>query len=353
MKRDYASAGVHIDSANELICWLKERQSSSQPLKSTKEKVTFPQKALVSGIGGFASILRLKELLKGFTSPCLVTATDGIGTKIQLAETTKDFQNLGQDLVAMCVNDLICCGAKPLLFLDYYATSKLNVSQAKAFLEGILKACEICNTFLCGGETAEMPGVYREGDFDCAGFAVGLAEEENLLGSHRVKAGQQLLALPSSGLHSNGFSLIRKLFSFDRKSGKTSLREELLTPTFLYPPVLAQIQSYLHKDAIGACAHITGEGMYNVLRILPSGHHWKMKSWPWPSLFREVQKRSGLSKKEMLTTFNCGIGLVLVLKEEEVLKVTKFLEKEGQAFHLVGEVVQDKTKKEPEIFWEG
>ena len=158
---------------------------------------------------------------------------------MQLAQSPEQFQNLGQDLVAMCVNDLICCGAKPLLFSDYYATSDLKIHEAKALLTGILKACETCGTLLCGGETAEMPGIYPKGGFDCAGFAIGLVDEKNLLGPHKVKEGQQLLGLASSGLHSNGFSLIRKLFDLEKEP---SWRESLLTPTLLYPPVLEMLQ---------------------------------------------------------------------------------------------------------------
>ena len=317
---DYKQAGVDIEAGDELVRWLQESQPKNQP----------HQDRLVSGIGGFASLFRI-----GFSEmkdPCLVTSTDGVGTKIKMANYFQDFSTVGQDLVAMCVNDLICCGAQPLIFLDYYATGKLELENAKSFLGGVRDACIASDCLLIGGETAEMPGVYTGGDFDCAGFAVGVVDREKSLGKHRVEAGHKLVGVASSGFHSNGFSLIRKLFAEDLDNWK----KQLLEPTALYSKLALSLAK---SDLFEAAAHITGGGIENLLRVMPDGLNAKLKSWTWPEEFQQAQKRSALSTAEMLKTFNCGIGLVLVCQASNVERVVSECESFGFKSFDLGELV--------------
>ncbi|MEI7973844.1 MAG: phosphoribosylformylglycinamidine cyclo-ligase, partial [Bdellovibrio sp.] len=266
------------------------------------------------GIGGFAALYRLP--LQRYRSPLLVSCTDGVGTKVKLAVHFQSFREVAQDCVAMCVNDLICSGAEPHLFLDYYATGKLDLRQAQEFLSGIREACLQSDCELVGGETAEMPGVYRSGDFDCAGFAVGLVEEEERLGPQRVRSGDRVLGLSSSGFHSNGFSLLRTVFEADLDLW----REVLLRPTALYPGVFRELRQEVE---VHAAAHITGGGVENIPRVLPSHLQWESKSWEWPEEFNEVQRRTSLSDSEMLRTLNCGVGFVLVLPEAQQKRVER------------------------------
>ena len=301
---DYKKAGVDIEAGDELVRWLQETQPKNEPYADR----------VVSGIGGFASLFRID--FPEMKEPCLVTGTDGVGTKIKLASYFNSYASVGQDVVAMCVNDLICCGAKPLLFLDYYATGKLELDKAKDFLTGVRNACRESGCMLVGGETAEMPGVYQAGDFDCAGFAVGIVDRQHTLGAHRVKPGQKLVAVASSGFHSNGFSLIRKVFANDLDAWK----EVLLEPTALYPRLIADLTG---NKRIDAAAHITGGGMDNLLRVLPNGIEAVLKPWAWPEQFLELQKRAGISHEQMLQTFNCGIGMILVCEETQMSAVLK------------------------------
>ncbi|MBY0314672.1 MAG: phosphoribosylformylglycinamidine cyclo-ligase [Bdellovibrionales bacterium] len=293
---DYKSAGVDIDKGDELVDWIQE--SSGKGPHEDK---------MISGVGGFASIMKFD--FPEMKEPCLVSSTDGVGTKLKVAVHFESYEGIGQDLVAMCVNDLACCGAKPLFFLDYYATGKLELSQAKPFLTGVRKACDIVGAQLVGGETAEMPGVYQNRDFDCAGFSVGVVDRKDILGSHKVQEGDVVIGISSSGFHSNGFSLLRKVFAEDMERWK----KELLIPTALYTPLVAK----LIPLGIHALANITGSGMENIPRAFPKGLSLKLKDWTWPEPFMEVQRRTKLSKKGMLQTLNCGIGMVAILPAEK------------------------------------
>lgn len=317
----YEDAGVSIDRGNAFVETLK-------PIV----KDTFNANVL-GGIGSFAGAFALPN---GYQKPVLLAATDGVGTKLRLAIDAKNFDTIGQDLVAMCVNDLICNFAKPLFFLDYYATGKLELDVAKRVVVGIAKACKECECALIGGETAEMPSMYAEKDFDIAGFAVGIAEQDEIDRRNFVRNGDIILALPSSGLHSNGFSLARKVLfeelklKFDHKIGKNSLIDTLLTPTRLY------VRDFLRlKPFINAIAHITGGGLVeNLPRVLPKGlgaviqkHHIKT-----PEIFYTIGEC--VEENEMYRSFNMGVGLALVVSSENVAKVLE----NSDAF-IIGEVV--------------
>lgn len=317
----YEDAGVSIDNGNAFVEAIK-------PLVNE----TF-NKNVIGGIGSFAGAFRLPS---GYEKPVILGATDGVGTKLRLAIDAKRYDTIGQDLVAMCVNDLICNFATPLFFLDYYATAKLEVEVAKAVVEGIAKGCKMANCALIGGETAEMPGMYAKDDFDLAGFAVGIAEEEELERSPYVKNGDLLLALPSSGLHSNGYSLARKVLfeslkmKFDDKIEGRNLIDILLEPTRIY------VKDFLNlKPYINALAHITGGGLVeNLPRVLPRGmgavirkHHLKT-----PEIFYRIGEK--VEESEMYRSFNMGVGLVLVVSPQNASKVLE----SSDAF-IIGEIV--------------
>ncbi|MEB2823437.1 phosphoribosylformylglycinamidine cyclo-ligase [Campylobacter upsaliensis] len=317
----YEDAGVSIDNGNAFVEAIK-------PLV----KETFNQN-VIGGIGSFAGAFRLPS---GYEKPVILGATDGVGTKLRLAIDAKRYDTIGQDLVAMCVNDLICNFATPLFFLDYYATAKLEVEVAKAVVEGIAKGCKKANCALIGGETAEMPGMYAKNDFDLAGFAVGIAEEDELDRSSYVKNGDLLLALPSSGLHSNGYSLARKVLfeslkmKFDDKIEGRNLIDILLEPTRIYVKDFLALKPY-----INALAHITGGGLVeNLPRVLPRGlgavirkHHLKT-----PEIFYHIGER--VEEAEMYRSFNMGVGLVLVVSPSNASKVL-----ESTDAFIIGEVV--------------
>jgi phosphoribosylformylglycinamidine cyclo-ligase len=308
---DYKSSGVDVEAGDALVSWLADTEN--------KSKIPYAEK-IVSGIGGFASLFRMDfpEIKK----PLLVTCTDGVGTKVKIASHAGRYEGIGQDLVAMCVNDLICTGGDPLMFLDYYATGKLDLKQAKGFLESVRRACLESHCALIGGETAEMPGVYQKNDFDCAGFAVGIVDEEKTLGAHRVKKGDTLIGIESSGFHSNGYSLLRQVFADEIENKDEKWLEILLKPTTLYVSLVKEIKAHFKLSAI---AHITGGGIDNIPRVLPENTTWTKKDWPWPEPFLEVQKRTGMSKEKMLTTLNCGVGLVLVVSPEQQKAVLEYV----------------------------
>lgn len=320
MKISYEDAGVSIDNGNAFVEAIK-------PLV----KETFNDN-VVGGIGSFAGAFRMPS---GFKNPVILGATDGVGTKLRLAIDAKKYDTIGQDLVAMCVNDLICNFATPLFFLDYYATAKLEVEVAKAVVAGIANGCKMANCALIGGETAEMPGMYAKDDFDLAGFAVGMAEESEIDRSKFVKNGDILLALPSSGLHSNGYSLARKVlfeslkFKFDDKIEGKNLIDVLLEPTRIYVRDFLALKPY-----ISALAHITGGGLVeNLPRVLPRGmgatirkHHLKT-----PEIFYRIGE--AVEESEMYRSFNMGVGLVLVVDPSNVSKVLE----NSDAF-IIGEI---------------
>lgn len=323
-KISYRDSGVDVEAGDQLVDWLidsdaKKGGQSAQPRADQ----------IVSGIGGFAAVFRAQ--FSHMKKPCLVAATDGIGTKILLASHTGRYREVAQDLVAMCVNDLACSGAEPLFFLDYYATSKLEPKSAKEFLEGVRSACHAVNCALIGGETAEMPGVYKPGDFDAAGFAVGVVDEFEMLGPSRVEIGDQVIGVSSSGFHSNGFSLLRRVFEKDLDEWV----DRLLVPTALYVNLILKLKSL---GLVKAVAHITGGGMENLPRVLPKGTEVKLIDWAWPEPFIEVQERAKLSREEMLQTLNCGVGLALVCGNKDVAKVESIIKEFGHIAYQLGRV---------------
>ncbi|KAA6231179.1 phosphoribosylformylglycinamidine cyclo-ligase [Campylobacter sp. LR264d] len=321
MKLSYADAGVSIDNGNAFVERIK-------PLV----KNTFNEN-VIGSIGSFSGAFRLPN---NFKKPVILGATDGVGTKLRLAIDSKKFDTIGQDLVAMCVNDLICNFATPLFFLDYYASAKLDIEVATKVVEGIATGCKIANCALIGGETAEMPSMYQKDDFDLAGFAVGMAEEDEIDRSNFVKNGDLILALPSSGLHSNGYSLARKVLfekmnlKFDDKIEGANLIDILLAPTRIY------VKDFLNlKPYINALAHITGGGLLeNLPRIFPRGlgavihkHHLKTSE-----IFYKISEM--VEENEMYRSFNMGVGLALVVSATNVNKVLE----NSDAF-IIGEVV--------------
>lgn len=303
----YKNAGVDILKGDDFVDWI------GQTAKTKENKKSPHQKLIVESVGGFASLFRMPKNIK---NPCIVSCTDGVGTKVKLAAELKHYEGIGQDLVAMCVNDLICTGGSPLFFLDYLAMGKLDLNQAKQILLSIKGACSKSNLALIGGETAEMPGVYTGSDFDCAGFAVGVVDEKKRWGMARVKNGDCLIALPSSGFHSNGFSLVRQIFN-DQNS---HFKKKLLTPTFLYVELLQALKA---KFKIKAAAHITGSGIDNIPRVIPSHLYCELKVWEFPNLFKKAQIKASLDRDEMMRTFNCGVGMVLVISPKDKDKILK------------------------------
>jgi phosphoribosylformylglycinamidine cyclo-ligase len=314
---DYQQAGVDIQKADEFVHWIKQGTSYDP--------------RVVEGVGGFAALFRAD--FHKYSEPCLVSCTDGVGTKVLLAYQYNRLEGIGQDLVAMCVNDLLCVGAEPLFFLDYYAVGKLDLVKGKVFLQSVRRACEEAECTLIGGETAEMPGVYQPGHFDCAGFSVGIVDKAEAWGPQKVKSGDALLGVNSSGFHSNGYSLLRKVFEKDLDSWA----EVLLTPTQLYTKLVKALKE--EDIEIHAAAHITGGGMDNINRVIPRGHRAQLNSWDWPEPFKEVQKRSCLSNQEMLKTLNCGIGFVLVLPPSELPKAKKIIRAQGLTPYSLGGVI--------------
>lgn len=324
MALNYKEAGVDVVAGEALVQWLV----------GAKDGKKHYQKNIVSGIGGFASLFRVD--FSKMEKPCLVTCTDGVGTKVKIGSQYGQYSSLGQDLVAMCVNDLICCGGMPLLFLDYYATGKLELNAAKDFLSGVQKACDESLCALVGGETAEMPGVYSQKDFDCAGFAVGVVDEVKALGPHRVNEGDIVLGVSSNGFHSNGYSLLRKVFADDMDQWS----DYLLRPTHLY---VSLMKSLLDQNIeLHAAAHITGEGIENIPRVIPEHLSWEAKAWSWPEPFKEVQKRTGLTDSEMVRTLNCGVGFVFIVPESQREKVVQSIEAHNMTSFDLGTMVTRK-----------
>lgn len=324
-KIDYKSSGVDIEAGDQLVDWLIECEAEEKATSQNKYKNPHGER-IVSGIGGFASLFRAD--FPKMKKPCLVTCTDGVGTKVKLASLYQRYEGIGQDLVAMCVNDLICTGGEPLLFLDYYATGKLDLVAAKTFLKSVKQACLDSDCALVGGETAEMPGVYHDQDFDCAGFAVGVVDEEKTLGPHLVKKGDRVLGVSSSGFHSNGYSLLRKVFEQDMDQWI----DTLIQPTALYVKLFKALRDQVELHAL---AHMTGGGIENIPRVLPAHLTWKRQDWSWPQMFKEVQRRTQMTDEKMLVTLNCGVGLSIVLPSESWSLAQTLCEKSGfQTFDL-------------------
>lgn len=327
----YADAGVDIDAGNELV----------ERIKPAAKRTNRP--GTMSGLGGFGALFDLKGA--GYTDPVLVAATDGVGTKLRIAIDTGNVDTIGIDLVAMCVNDLVCQGAEPLFFLDYFATGKLEVDQAARIIEGIAEGCVQSGCALIGGETAEMPGMYHKGDFDLAGFAVGAMERGHDL-PRGVAAGDVLIGLGSNGVHSNGYSFVRKVMELSGLGwdascpwGEGTLGQALLTPTRLY---VKQALAAVRAGGVHALAHITGGGLTeNPPRVLSEGLACAidLSSWQLPPVFRWLAETAGMSEPELLKTFNCGIGMILVVAPDAADATEALLRDAGESVYRLGHVV--------------
>jgi len=326
----YADAGVDIDAGNALV----------ERIKPAAKRTA--RSGVMSGLGGFGALFDLKAA--GYSDPVLVAATDGVGTKLRIAIDTGEVDGVGIDLVAMCVNDLVCQGAEPLFFLDYFATGRLEMDKAARIIEGIAKGCELSGCALIGGETAEMPGMYPDGDFDLAGFSVGAMERGQDLPSGVVE-GDVLLGLASDGVHSNGYSLVRKLvevsglgWDADCPWAEGTLGAALLTPTRLY---VKQALAAVKSGGVHALAHITGGGLTeNFPRVLPEGlgADINLDAWELPEVFKWLAATGGMAEAELLKTFNSGIGMILSVDANEADRLKALLEAEGETVSVLGAV---------------
>ncbi|XXK21822.1 phosphoribosylformylglycinamidine cyclo-ligase [Arenicellales bacterium nBUS_48] len=326
----YRDAGVDIDSGNELVNRIK-------PLVKRTQR---PE--CLGGIGGFGGLFEIP--IERFEKPVLVSGTDGVGTKLKLAFALDQHATIGIDLVAMCANDVLVVGAEPLYFLDYFATAKLSPAQAESVIRGIAKGCELSGAALIGGETAEMPGMYQQGEYDLAGFCVGIVEKNRIIDGTKINSGDCVLGLASSGLHSNGYSLARAIVErsgtpLGDSFGQTTLGETLLTPTRIYARSILETSQTIDIHGI---AHITGGGLpENIPRILPQGLQCQIdaKSWAFPEIFNWLQDEGGVDDAEMLRTFNCGIGMVLIVAKGDQEAAVNAFESCGETVYTLGEIV--------------
>jgi phosphoribosylformylglycinamidine cyclo-ligase len=318
----YKKAGVDIDRADLFI-------SKIRPLI---EKTARPE--LLGGIGGFSGLFLPR--LRGVKNPVLVSSTDGVGTKLLIAEKMDRYDTVGIDLVAMSVDDVVVTGAEPLFFLDYIAAGKLEPRKLVQLIKGIVRGCREAGCALVGGETAELPGLYAAGKFDLAGFCVGIVPKEKLIDGRRCRPGDKVIGLASSGLHSNGYSLVRKVFRPGEIKGR--LGGELLRPTRIYTrPVL----KVLEKIPVKAMAHITGGGFYdNIPRVIPAGLDVRIKkgSWPVPRIFRLIQERGKIREREMFRTFNMGVGMAVVVAARDAERTVRMFERVGQKAWVIGDL---------------
>jgi len=330
---DYRSAGVDIEAGNSLVSDIaKITEATSRP-------------EVLSNLGGFGALC---EIPKNYKHPILVSATDGVGTKLKLATTLKKHDTIGIDLVAMCVNDLIVCGAEPLFFLDYYASGKLDIAVAKSVIKGIGQGCIMARCALIGGETAEMPGMYSKGDYDLAGFSVGIVEKDAIIDQSRVSSSDVLIGIHSSGPHSNGYSLIRKILEINDTDLSESFDgatfgEKLLCPTRIYVDLIRNLSE---KIRINAIAHITGGGLIeNLPRVIPS--HLKanieLASWKQPPIFSWLQDKGNINSFEMYKTFNCGIGMVIAVGQSDAEMAMEILNKKQSNASLIGYLSERST----------
>ncbi|CCQ12298.1 Phosphoribosylformylglycinamidine cyclo-ligase [Pseudoalteromonas luteoviolacea B = ATCC 29581] len=336
----YKDAGVDIDAGNALV----------ERIKGVVKNTRRPE--VMGSIGGFGALC---EIPKGYQEPVLVAGTDGVGTKLRLALDLKKHDTVGIDLVAMCVNDLIVQGAEPLFFLDYYATGKLDVDTAADVVTGIGKGCELAGCSLIGGETAEMPGMYEGDDYDIAGFCTGVVEKSKIIDGSKVEAGDQLIALASSGPHSNGYSLIRKVLEVsgantnENLNGK-SLAEHLLEPTRIY---VKSVLELLKDVDVHALSHITGGGFWeNIPRVLPENAKAVVNggSWEWPVIFNWLQENGNIKTHEMYRTFNCGVGMILVVPANKLEQSLSILKAQGENAWHIGEIqVRNGNEEQVEI----
>ena len=342
-KITYKDAGVDIEAGDKTINYIKPLAK-----KTYREEV-------ISGVGGFSGLFKIPT---GYKNPVLVASTDGVGTKLKLAFQLNKHETIGIDLVAMCVNDLICCGAEPLFFLDYFATGKLSPEQAKEIITGITDGCIQSNCTLLGGETAELPGFYKSNEYDLAGFAVGIVEKENIIDGSKIKPDDVLIGIESSGLHSNGYSLAQKVifeiakWDINHRHPKLekSIGEVLLAPTFIYTKLINTLKS---KFKIKGIANITGGGFTeNIPRIFPENISCEidLSSWKRPEIFNILQENGPIDEKEMLKTFNNGIGMILVVDKNDEKDIISETEKQGYKSRKIGFMVEDKLKK---VFYKG
>lgn len=324
----YKDAGVDIDAGNALV----------ENIKGAVKRTTRPE--VMGGLGGFGAVCQIPT---GYKEPVLVSGTDGVGTKLRLAIDLKKHDTVGIDLVAMCVNDLLVLGAEPLYFLDYYATGKLDVQVAADVVTGIAEGCVQSGCALVGGETAEMPGMYHQGDYDIAGFCTGVAEKSELITGENVAAGDALIALGSSGPHSNGFSLIRKVLEVNNTDtsemlGERSIADHLLEPTKIY---VKSTLAMLKEVKAHALSHITGGGFWeNIPRVLPAGTKAVIDdtSWQWPEIFNWLQEKGNITTHEMYRTFNCGVGMIIAVPSDQVSKSLEILSAHGENAWLIGNI---------------
>jgi phosphoribosylformylglycinamidine cyclo-ligase len=317
---DYKSSGVDVEAGDRLVEWIQKLEK------------TGPSQQILHGVGGFSALFKL-DLTK-YKKPVLVSCTDGVGTKVKWAVDLNRIKPTGIDLVAMCVNDMIVCGADPLFFLDYYACGKLDLKMAQDLLLGVHEGLKQSDCTLVGGETAEMPGVYKTGDYDCAGFCVGIVDETQVIDGKQIVPGDVAIGIASSGFHSNGYSLLRKLFEKDA----AELVDQLMEPTRIYVPLVKRLKE---RIKIKGMAHITGGGIIgNAARTMPDNTALKLQKWPWPDLFVDAQKRGGLSAQQMLETFNCGIGFVIFCSSQDAKEVMAESKELGWASLAIGNVVK-------------
>ena len=325
----YKDAGVDINAGNALVERIKPEVK-----RTTRAEV-------IGGLGGFGALCAIPSKYK---EPILVSGTDGVGTKLRLAIDLKKHDTIGIDLVAMCVNDLVVQGAEPLFFLDYYATGKLDVDVATDVVKGIADGCVQSGCALVGGETAEMPGMYHAGDYDLAGFCVGVVEKSEIIDGSRVKNGDALIALGSSGPHSNGYSLVRKVIDVAGVNPATELldnkplSEHVLAPTKIY---VKSVLALIKQADVHAIAHLTGGGFWeNIPRVLPKNTKAVIneKSWEWPSVFNWLQEKGNIDTYEMYRTFNCGVGMVIALPQEQVETALAILKQAGENAWLIGHI---------------
>lgn len=332
----YKDAGVDIDAGNALV----------ERIKGVAKRTARPE--VMGGLGGFGALCEIPE---GYRQPVLVSGTDGVGTKLKLAMDLGKHDTIGIDLVAMCVNDLVVAGAEPLLFLDYYATGKLNVDMAADVVTGIGAGCELAGAALVGGETAEMPGMYEGDDYDLAGFCVGVVEKSEIIDGSKVAAGDAIIALPSSGPHSNGYSLIRKILEvtnadLNTQIGDRSLADALMEPTRIYVKSLLQL---IKSSQVNALSHITGGGLLeNIPRVLPENTKAIIdtQSWAIPEVFRWIQAGGNVADREMYRTLNCGVGMVICVPTSEAENALAILKDAGEAPWVIGQIADAAADEE-------
>ena len=337
-KFTYKKSGVDINAADNFVNFISNVSSK----KKGKKKF--------SNIGGFGSITSIPQ---GINQPKIVACTDGVGTKIEIANTLNKYDTIGIDLVAMSVNDLIVQGAKPLLFLDYISINKIDLKKLKSIIKGILEGCRLSGCELVGGETAEMPGTYEKGKFDIAGFAVGVVSKNKILNKNRIKNNNLILAVPSSGLHSNGFSLVRYLINQKKINIKNNkfLKSELLRPTKIY---VDEVLKLIDQNLINGCANITGGGLSdNIKRIIPDEMiaDINLDQIRTLNIFKWL-KKNGISEKEMIKTFNCGVGFCLIINPKDLKKVTKYFSRDYKPY-VIGKISigNNKVKLNGSINW--